>query len=83
MPRLTAFKYAPTFDLKSIGLTITNFHCVIASLSRGREFDAKYSSSLIFGNLSSDAKGLAGEGAVTLRELLCLSQDFEWGINAH
>lgn len=83
LARLAAFKYAPTFDLMPKGLTITNFNCVVTSLSCGREFDAKNSSSLVFGNLSSDAKRLACEGAVTLGELLCLSQDFECGINAH
>jgi hypothetical protein len=80
LARLTAFKYAPTFDLKSKGLTITNFDCVVTSLSRGRKFDAKNSSSLIFGNLASNAKGLPGEGAVSLRELLNLTQYFECGI---
>lgn len=83
LARLTAFEYAPTFDLKPKGLTITSFDCVVASLSRGSEFDAKNTSSLIFGNLSGDAQWFAGKGAVSLREFLCLGQYFEYRISAH
>ena len=80
---LTAFEHTPTFDLKPHGLTITSFDCVIASLSRGRELNAKNASSFIFGNLPSDAQWLASKGTVSFSEFLRLSQYFEYRISAH
>jgi len=77
------FKYAPTFDLKSKRLTVTNFGGVVACLSCARKFNAENAGYLVLGNLSGYAQWLASKDAVSLSKFLCLSQYFEYGIGVH
>lgn len=77
LSEVTTIRDTPTFDLKSEIFVITRFRSVVTSLSGGSEFNTENARRLIFGNLPGYPQWLTGEGAISLSQFLCLSQDFK------